>query len=80
MTDRGYIYFDWNASLEDATKHNEPERLLQNAKESTLGRKRVVMLAHDTVYNTTLCLEELLQMFPEYQMLPLTEDVEPVQF
>lgn len=80
MTDRGYIYFDWNASLEDATKHNEPERLLKNAKESTLGRKRVVMLAHDVVFNTTQCLEELLQMFPEYQMLPLTEDVEPVQF
>ena len=80
MTDRGYIYFDWNASLEDATKHNEPERLLKNAKESTLGRKRVVMLAHDVVYNTTLCLEDLLEMFPEYKMLPLTEDVEPVQF
>lgn len=80
MTDRGYVYFDWNASLEDATKHNEPERLLRNAKESTLGRKRVVMLAHDTVHNTTLCLDELLGMFPEYQMLPLTEDVEPVQF
>lgn len=80
MTDKGYIYFDWNASLEDATRHNEPERLLQNAKESTLGRKRVVMLAHDAVYNTTLCLEDLLELFPEYQMLPLTEDVEPVQF
>lgn len=80
MTDRGYVYFDWNASLEDATKHNEPEKLLKNAKESTLGRKRVVMLAHDVVENTTLCLDELLEMFPEYEMLPITEDVEPVQF
>ena len=80
MTDRGYIYFDWNASLEDATKHNEPERLLKNAKESTLGRRKVVMLAHDVVYNTTLCLEELLEQFPEYQMLPLTEEVEAIHF
>lgn len=80
MTERGYIYYDWNASLEDATKHNEPERLLKNAKESTFGRKRVIMLAHDVVYNTTQCLEELLDMFPEYEMLPLDENVEPVQF
>lgn len=80
MTGRGYIYFDWNASLEDATKHNEPELLLRNAKESTFGRRKVVMLAHDTVYNTVSCLEELIEQFPEYRMLPLAEDVEPVQF
>ncbi len=80
MTERGYIYFDWNASLEDASKHNEPERLLKNAKESTLGRRKIVMLAHDVVYNTTLCLEELLEEFPEYQMLPLTEEVEAIHF
>ncbi len=80
MTDRGYIYFDWNASLEDATRNNEPERLLQNAKESTFGRRRIVMLAHDVVYNTTLCLEDLLEQFPEYRMMPLTEDVEPMHF
>lgn len=80
MTDRGYIYYDWNASLEDATKHNTPEKSIKNVKESTLGRQRVVLLAHDVVYNTTLCLEEIIGMFPEYQMLPITEDVEPVQF
>lgn len=80
MTEKGYIYFDWNASLEDATKHNEPERLVRNATESTLGRKRVVMLAHDVIYNTTQCLEEILDAFPEYRMLPLSEDVEPIHF
>ena len=80
MTARGYTYYDWNASLEDASKRNQPERLIRNAKESTLGRKRVVMLAHDVIYNTTQCLDELIEMFPEYEMLPLTEDVEPIQF
>ncbi|MCM1569257.1 MAG: N-acetylmuramoyl-L-alanine amidase [Roseburia sp.] len=80
MTELGYIYFDWNASLEDATKHNEPERLLKNAKESTFGRKKVVMLAHDVISNTVSCLEELLEQFPEYRMLPLTDQVEPIQF
>lgn len=80
MTEKGFIYFDWNASLEDASKHNEPETLLQNAEESTLGRRKIVMLAHDIVYNTTLCLDELIEQFPEYRMEPLTPEVEPIQF
>ncbi len=80
MTERGYIYYDWNASLEDAVAHADPQVLLENALSSTLGRKKVVMLAHDVVYQTTLCLEELLDRLPEYRMEPLTEEVEPVQF
>lgn len=80
MTEQGFIYFDWNGSLEDAVARTTPEQLVQNARESTLGRKKVVMLAHDIVYNTTLCLEELIDSFPEYKFEPLTEDVKPVQF
>ncbi len=80
MTERGFIYFDWNGCLEDAVTKNSPEQLVKNARESTLGRKKVVMLAHDIVYNTTLCLEELIESFPEYKFEPLTEDVKPVQF
>lgn len=80
MTDRGFVYFDWNASLEDAVKKADTETLLKNAAQSTLGRKKVVMLAHDIVYQTTLCLEELIDQFPEYEMLPLTEEVKPIQF
>ena len=80
MTERGFIYFDWNASLEDAVNSTTPEQLLQNAKESTLGRKKVVMLAHDIVYNTRLCLNQLIDQFSDYEMLPLTADVTPVCF
>lgn len=80
MTEKGFVYFDWNASLEDAVSHSEPEKLVQNARETTLGRKRVVLLGHDIVYNTVLCLEDLIEAFPEYRMEPLTEEVEPVQF
>lgn len=80
MTDKGYIYFDWNGSLEDAMSKTSPEKLIENARESTLGRRRVVMLAHDIVYNTTLCLQELIDSFPEYRMEPLTPEVTPIQF
>lgn len=80
MTGRGFIYFDWNASLEDAVRKSTPEQLIANAVESTLGRKKVVMLAHDIIYDTGMCLEDLLDRLPEYRMEVLTEDVEPVQF
>lgn len=80
MTEKGYIYFDWNASLEDAVTHGEPRTLIENATSSTLGRKKVVMLAHDIVYPTTQCLEGLIDAFPEYRMEPLSEDVSPIQF
>ena len=80
MTARGYIYFDWNASLEDAVHNPQTEQLIQNAKESTLGRKKIVMLAHDTVDETAACLEELIGEFPEYEMKALDESVPPIQF
>lgn len=80
MTDRGFVYFDWNGSLEDAMSKTSPEKLIENARESTLGRRKVVMLAHDIVYNTTLCLQELIDSFPDYKMEPLTPEVTPIQF
>lgn len=80
MTGRGYIYFDWNASLEDAVRNPNADKLIQNAKESTLGRKKIVMLAHDTVDETAACLEELIGEFPEYEMKALDESVPPIQF
>lgn len=80
MSAGGFIYFDWNASIEDAVKKSTPEQLVINARKSTLGRKKIILLAHDTVYNTTLCLDEIIEQFPEYQMEVLTPYVEPIQF
>lgn len=80
MTEKGYIYYDWNACLSDAVKHSTPEQLVQNGVSTTRGRKKVVMLCHDVIYNTTLCLEDLLDSLPEYRMEPLTPEVKPIQF
>lgn len=80
MTERGYIYYDWNASLDDAVKNPSIQQLIHNAKSSTLGRKQVIMLAHDIVDETVACLEELLDTFPEYEMKPLGKNVETIQF
>lgn len=80
MTEEGYIFYDWNASLEDAVKETTPEKLVANGVDTTLGRKKVILLAHDVVYDTGICLNELLDSLPEYEMRPLGEDVEPIQF
>lgn len=81
MEARGFVYFDWNASVEDAVGGKpSPEELVQNAVDTSLGRKRVVLLAHDRVENTALALDALIDAFPEYRIEPLTEETVPVQF
>ena len=57
-----------------------PEQMIANGVDTTLGRKKVVMLAHDVVYNTGICLNDLLDSLPEYEMKVIDADVEPVQF
>ena len=80
MTEAGYIYFDWNASLEDAVKSTKQEQLVKNAVDTALGRKRIVLLAHDLFAKTVKCLPDLLEAFPEYEFEPLSEEIPPIQF
>lgn len=80
MTELGYVYYDWNGCFEDAVSNPNREQIIKSAVESTLKRKKVIMLAHDTVDETAACLAEVLDALPEYEFLPLTKDVEPIQF
>lgn len=80
MRELGFIYYDWNCSLEDAVRDAEPQELINTARETALERKKVVLLAHDVVGNTALCLDSLIEAFPEYRMEPLTPELNPVQF
>lgn len=81
MEEKGFVYYDWNASLEDASgREKTKEQLIDNAVDTTLGRRSVVMLAHDRVSGTAQALGDLIEAFPEYRMEPLTPDIEPVQF
>lgn len=80
MNARGYVYYDWNASLEDAVKKPDREKMLENARSSTLGRSSVTFLAHDVIGETASSLNEILDRLPEYRMEPLTSEVEAVQF
>lgn len=81
MEERGFIYYDWNASLEDATRSEATsEDLISMAVETTLGRRKVVMLAHDRIDSTAYALGDLIDALPEYRMEPLTTEAEPVRF
>lgn len=77
---RGFIYFDWNASLEDTVGNKTGPQLLQSAQSSVLGREHVVMLAHDRVKVTADNLGAIIDAFPEYRMRPLSEYISPVHF
>jgi len=81
METRGFVYYDWNASLGDAGKNSlTSEELIGNAVATARGRREVVMLAHDRVDNTAYALEKLIDSLPEYRMEPLTTKAAPVQF
>lgn len=47
--DAGYRYFDWNALNGDAEGSNKSEAyLLSRLKETTAGKRKAVILMHDT--------------------------------
>lgn len=81
MEQRGFIYYDWNASIEDAScTQKTPAELIQSAKNTALDRQKVVLLAHDRIECTAQALDALIDAFPEYKMELLTADMEPVHF
>lgn len=81
MEEKGFIYYDWNASIEDASCHEKTqEELIRCARDTAMERKKVVLLAHDRIECTAQSLSALIDAFPEYKMELLTEDMEPVHF
>ena len=80
MTARGFVYYDWNAELKNELISEGIEKMIENARESIVGKERVVLLAHDTANNTAQCLNRLIEQFPEYKMEVLTEKIEPIPF
>lgn len=84
LNDEGITYFDWNVSSGDATsKSLEPEALVQNVVQDVGIYKNSVVLMHDaidkpnTVEALPMLLEELQKM--DVDILPITEDVKPIQ-
>lgn len=84
MTSRGFSYFDWNSSADDATKpHPRAERIVSNVLR-TADRQQLIVLAHDSGARTQtaaalpLLIEELLARGYEFDKLDAS--VEPIRF
>lgn len=69
VTERGYVYQDWNVDSCDAVKSNTPpEKLLSNVRNSIGDKKTVVVLMHDSgkkTATTVQSLPEIIELFYE---------------
>ena len=69
VTERGYVYQDWNVDSCDAAKsRTPPEKLLSNVKNSIDNKKTVVVLMHDSgekTETTVQALPEIIELFYE---------------
>lgn len=61
----GYIFYDWNASTEDAIGNFSARELFENAITSAKGKDNVILLMHDGVgyKNTIRALPEIIKYF-----------------
>lgn len=80
----GITYFDWNVSSGDATsKDLEPEELVENVLQDVKIYNTSIVLMHDAANkpNTVEALPELIEQLQdmEVEILPITEDVKPIQ-
>lgn len=84
LNSEGITYFDWNVSSGDATsKYLEADALVENVVRDVEIYKSSVVLMHDAADkpNTVEALPKLIEQLKamDVEILPITEDVEPIQ-
>ncbi len=82
MTRRGFIYYDWNASAQDATRTPRPASDIAQDCLKGVGRDLVVVLAHDSAARTTTAdaLPAIIEGYQAagYTFAAITPGVTPV--
>lgn len=82
MTRRGFVYFDWNASAQDATVHPRPASDIAADCLRGVGRDLVVVLSHDSAARGTTvdALPAIIKGYQAagYTFSPLHPGVTPV--
>lgn len=85
LKEEGVEYYDWNVSSQDATgKQYTAQELVDNCMEGIEKHDTVVILLHDaagkgTTVEALPMLIERIQAMENTELLPITEDTEPVQ-
>ena len=76
VVERGYTYFDWNVSSEDAGGTTDPDVVYQNVIDGIQGRKNSVVLMHDSKGYTVEAVERIITWCLDngYELRPLTKD------
>lgn len=84
MSRRGFIYYDWNASGEDASKDATWTSIYRSTIESTNGKSRAIILLHDGAdkQRTVTVVEDLIIALQKkgYKFDKLTHDIKPITF
>lgn len=82
LTEKGYVYMDWNADSGDAAGNNvDPAKLVANVKRDCGKQKRVCILMHDAPAKTTTvtALPEIIQYLQGegYSLEAMTTETKP---
>ena len=84
MGRRGFTYFDWNVSSDDATKNPSEESIYTKVIEGCKKHKNSVVLMHDSAYkkDTVAALKKIIPYLIEqgYIFDKLSENVQPTVF
>jgi peptidoglycan/xylan/chitin deacetylase (PgdA/CDA1 family) len=83
VSDRGYVYFDWNCSSGDSNpKTRAPDVILKNILQTAVGKKNIVVLMHDSSGKRTTveALPSIIEALRDkgYRLERLTDEVLPV--
>lgn len=81
---RGYVYYDWNVSAEDAQSGADWTSIYRNITSQMKDKNRAVILMHDSAdkYNTVLTLDDIIVYLKDkgYSFAALDNDVKPFVF
>lgn len=84
MVRRGYTYYDWNVSAEDASNSITREQIYNNVTRGVQKYNKSIVLMHDSSnkFDTISALPDIIDDLKEkgYSFYPLTKDVKPVTF
>ncbi len=84
MTRRGFVYYDWNVSAEDADADATWTSIYNSVTDGLEGKDRAIVLLHDAAwsYTTVLTLDDIILHVKEkgYDLKPLTNEVKPIVF
>lgn len=82
MEQRGFKYFDWNASAEDADNNANRKSVIKNALKGTELKSDTILLMHDNKAHTVESLDEIISGYKEkgYNFDSLDKKVKQVSF